>query len=311
VTDAARDITGADPAAVSAGRLLRAARDTCQLSVEQVAQQLNLDIRKVIALESDDYGALPPALYVKGYIRAIAGLLGVRADEVLAAYQRDCNSTADPELTPFASRPAVQLTSNSPRMRVITVGLIVILAALVGLWWQANHFLPGDKGVVAPPEPPAPAIRRIQPDDPAVGSYEASTAGDLQFADFVDADLSAAPVVPPADGITVDENSANDQAAAPAADRSDASADLALEQLTLTLSAASWIEITDGRAQRLYFDLAKPAQTIAVAGVPPFALVIGNAAGVALRFRDAAVDLRPFARQGVARLTLGDEAAGD
>ncbi|MGH8681156.1 MAG: DUF4115 domain-containing protein [Burkholderiales bacterium] len=36
----------------------------------------------------------------------------------------------------------------------------------------------------------------------------------------------------------------------------------------------------------------------------PFSLVIGNAAGVKLRYNDAEVDLTPYTRIDVARLTL-------
>jgi cytoskeleton protein RodZ len=44
--------------------------------------------------------------------------------------------------------------------------------------------------------------------------------------------------------------------------------------------------------------------TQSVAGEPPIDLVIGNAADVTVTFRGARVDLAPFTRQNVARLTL-------
>ncbi|MBX9849941.1 MAG: DUF4115 domain-containing protein, partial [Rhodocyclaceae bacterium] len=39
---------------------------------------------------------------------------------------------------------------------------------------------------------------------------------------------------------------------------------------------------------------------------PPFQLVIGNAQTVKLRYEDRAVDLLPYIRADVARLTLDD-----
>ena len=45
-------------------------------------------------------------------------------------------------------------------------------------------------------------------------------------------------------------------------------------------------------------------QTLSVVGAPPFDVVIGNAPEVSLSFRGQAVDLGPYTRQNVARLTL-------
>ena len=39
-------------------------------------------------------------------------------------------------------------------------------------------------------------------------------------------------------------------------------------------------------------------------GLPPFSLVIGNAGGVRLYYQGRQVDLAPYNRAGVARLTL-------
>ena len=41
-----------------------------------------------------------------------------------------------------------------------------------------------------------------------------------------------------------------------------------------------------------------------IEGVPPFELVIGNAARVRLKYNDVAVDLRPYFKVDVARMTL-------
>jgi cytoskeleton protein RodZ len=41
-----------------------------------------------------------------------------------------------------------------------------------------------------------------------------------------------------------------------------------------------------------------------VSGKPPFQIVIGNAAKVELRYDDRQIDLKPYTRAEVARLTL-------
>jgi cytoskeleton protein RodZ len=47
-----------------------------------------------------------------------------------------------------------------------------------------------------------------------------------------------------------------------------------------------------------------PGSVEPVKGVPPFDIILGNAHVVTLVFRGKSVDLSPYTRQNVARLTL-------
>ena len=58
--------------AASPGAKLAAGRVALGWTVEQVAAQLKLAPRQIIALEKDDYRALPEAAIVKGFTRAYA-----------------------------------------------------------------------------------------------------------------------------------------------------------------------------------------------------------------------------------------------
>ena len=60
------------PEAQSAGTRLRLAREAAQLTLDDVAQQLKLARRQVVALESDDVAALPGPTFVRGFIRNYA-----------------------------------------------------------------------------------------------------------------------------------------------------------------------------------------------------------------------------------------------
>jgi cytoskeleton protein RodZ len=74
--------------------------------------------------------------------------------------------------------------------------------------------------------------------------------------------------------------------------------------LLFTLRGASWVEVKDGSGRVVLSQMLSAGQTQAVSGTPPFDLVIGNAPDVVLSFRGQAVDLVPYTRQNVARLTL-------
>lgn len=76
----------ADTAAqVSAGALLREARERLGLSVADAAAQTKLAPRQIEALEADDYRHLPEMAFVRGFVRSYAKVLQIDAQPLLAA----------------------------------------------------------------------------------------------------------------------------------------------------------------------------------------------------------------------------------
>src|SRR5258706_8560407 len=69
----------------SAGAQLRAYRENAQLTVDDVAHQLKLARRQVLAIENDELDALPGPTFVRGFIRNYARLLRVDATPLLEA----------------------------------------------------------------------------------------------------------------------------------------------------------------------------------------------------------------------------------
>jgi cytoskeletal protein RodZ len=67
----------------TAGKMLSCARVAWDLSVEDVASNLNLSEDTINALERDDYDQLPGYTFVKGYIRSYANLLKLDPAEVI------------------------------------------------------------------------------------------------------------------------------------------------------------------------------------------------------------------------------------
>ena len=74
--------------------------------------------------------------------------------------------------------------------------------------------------------------------------------------------------------------------------------------IQLRATAASWVEVTDSRGQSLISRVLKPGEAVALDGVPPLRVRIGNAAGTQLVFRGQPTDLTAFTRDNVARLEL-------
>ncbi|TLY78478.1 MAG: DUF4115 domain-containing protein [Gammaproteobacteria bacterium] len=86
-----------------AGARLRAGRENGGLSVPQAAERLRFDARIVEALEAEDYAALGADVYVRGYLRRYAELVGDSPEELLGLYARDGRVTR-PDLTRIPHR---------------------------------------------------------------------------------------------------------------------------------------------------------------------------------------------------------------
>jgi cytoskeleton protein RodZ len=50
--------------------------------------------------------------------------------------------------------------------------------------------------------------------------------------------------------------------------------------LELAFDQESWVEVTDAHGERLYYGLGTAGRRAQLRGEPPFAVVLGNAAGV-------------------------------
>ncbi len=64
----------------SIGRLLHEARVNCDLSVAEVEAETRIKSSYIEALEHDDFKELPPAVYVKAYIRSLCELYDLSSD---------------------------------------------------------------------------------------------------------------------------------------------------------------------------------------------------------------------------------------
>ena len=68
------------------GKVLAEGREALDLSREQTADVLNLSVRVIRAIEESDPEKLPDSVYVNGYIRSYAKLLGLAAQPLIDAW---------------------------------------------------------------------------------------------------------------------------------------------------------------------------------------------------------------------------------
>ncbi len=310
---------GSLPASASAGAALKAAREAAGLSVDAVAQQLKLAQRQVQALEDDAYQQLPGRTFVRGFARNYARLVHLDPDGVLARLPGS-------EIAPALERPTLAPSRRSmgelptegevhgPAVRWIIPLILLLIVAAAGFYEYSRQQIAlrsGTSIAILPRQgAPAPA-RSATSSTPLPNPVSArGSAGDTVSA-AREAPIPAAPPVhqnaaaeattttepAPAPGEAAGTTTGAAVAAAPAAAASGSA-------LVLTFRGASWIEVKDASGQVVLRASEAAGTTRAVAVPPPLELTLGNAPQVEVTFRGRPIDLGPYTRGDVARVTL-------
>jgi cytoskeleton protein RodZ len=323
------------------GKALAAQREAMGWSVEQVADQLKLAVRQVVALEAGDYEHLPSPAVTRGFVRAYAKLVKMDPAPLVAQIAMDTPPTPDNSAA-VARRPspasfsAAKFPSHGKRSS-LPVGWIaggaVVIVALAAAW----HF-----GLVPTHREAAEGV--AQPVAPAASTPEASAAGTASSANGSAVETLQNPAVPlisvpspnaaPAAGTTpapaagapaapptattpapatptsaakpalqlaAPVTSATPAAATPAA----APAAAGANALVLNVREDSWIQVTPAKGGApLLSRLVKAGSTETVSVDGPVRVVVGNPNGVSATLRGNAVALPPVPGKTLSRINL-------
>ncbi len=118
------------------GAILAGIREQKGYSREFVAGKLHLRVNVVELLEADDYQKMPESVFIKGYMRAYAKLLGISAEPLILAY----NSLHLPEKKYEKALWQGRRENNRGErlVRWVTGLFILTVIVAVGMWWEKN-----------------------------------------------------------------------------------------------------------------------------------------------------------------------------
>jgi cytoskeleton protein RodZ len=178
---------GASATQQGPGSLLKKARERQGLSAAAVAAQLHLQTDTIDSLERDDYDTLPGPVFVQGYLRNYARLLGLKEAAVVAAYQRLFPDLEEQNILSSADhREGKPMHSSHGVMRLVTWSIVIVLAVLLFFWWQTRANLePPESYPISQeslqeelPEAELPADPENQLDGMSIESIDTSLADD-------------------------------------------------------------------------------------------------------------------------------------
>lgn len=130
--------------AAGPGRLVRDARLRRDMSTDQVAEALHLDRRTVEQLEADDFEALPPLTFVRGYLRAYCQLLDLDPEPVIGRLADVGVTDTESPLRAHAGAQAGNArtprpVSRGPGFLGLALGLALLIAGVVAAgWWLSR-----------------------------------------------------------------------------------------------------------------------------------------------------------------------------
>jgi cytoskeleton protein RodZ len=303
-------------ALMSAGMQLRALRHSKSMDVAVLAGILKVPPQRIRDLEADRFDLLPDLSFVRALATSICRVLKVDAAPVLAALPKGNVQVALEELQAVAEQRATLRdagpSSRAERQRRTLLILAIIILALAGAIWawaDGRMGLPAKVSSVSS----APATGAPEQVSSPSGAAPETTASDraadatVVTASTVTADPAAKSVPAFPSTATSAEAATPAQAAAVAtpkasATSSDASPD-GRAQVTLSTTEPSWVELRSSSSTVVYAGTLTAGQSMSLSVVEPASLIVGNARATRLLWRGQSVDLSPFTRDNVARLT--------
>jgi cytoskeleton protein RodZ len=288
----------------SVGATLKTAREAQGLGLEQAAGRLRLMVRQLTAMEADDFPALGPPVFARGFVRNYARILGLDAEALVsrmaATGMEEPHTVEHVPLEP----PSSLLTSPWVLGAVATLVMLIAIPVTLYLWLNSGdeppqvnivpvHPItePVKPAVPAPAPAPAPvtaAPLQLQPLPQAVPAPEPPIAALPTPAPTPTAAPTAPPPPPPTDN----------------ADQTEMGAPATRGTIRLDFEGDAWMEINEESGRVLLHKLNPAGSSVTLTGTPPFSFIIGNAAEVRMTYNGRPLDLTPYIDVKVARFNL-------
>ncbi len=285
--------------APSPGALLRRARQAQGLHIAALAAALKVNTRKLELLEGDQFDQLPDVAFARALAQAVCRHLKIDAQPVLALLP--VAATAQPALervtmglnTPFREYSQRHESGEWPAwlQARIVVPALLLLAALAFLvvpkqWmeWLPAISWPWSSAAATDPAgtPDTPSGTVVEILSPQGQPAVMLGTGAETVAEAASAPADAAASQPAA---AASAGLASQPMAVAVAPPVPSSAPLPAGMLALRAASESWVQVTDDAGDTLISRQLAPGEAVALNGVAPLRLTIGNAEGMQVRFK--------------------------
>ena len=297
--------TAANGRTLTAGGLLRQARQAKGLHIAALAAAIKVTPRKLELLESDQFDQLPDASFTRALAQTVCRTLKIDATPVLALLPlprgHRLHMVAEGLNTPFRERPGRLVPKEWASVASPSLWLVaLLLVGALALYAVPSSWLRWPAALSTTRTADAPAAM-IDPAPGAVVEHPASAPGGAPaYEPVLPSPAGVAAVVAPAAA----QQPKGDAAAPTALAASAGGASAAVSMLQVRTTSPSWVGVTDARGKAVIGRVLQSGEYVGVDAAPPLRLKIGNAAGTQIVFRGEPFELTPFTRDNVARFEL-------
>lgn len=295
---------------LTAGAMLRNAREAAGLHVAALAVSMRVPVKKLEALEADRLDLLPDAVFVRALASSVCRALKIDATPVLKKLpqsdiprlnldERGINAPFRmPGESTGRSIPAI---FAKPRVLVV---LVLVIGALVLTFFPDVQHSEAPVEVVQPkneaPAEPTPASVPLPQE--SVGADVAAPVATPPVA-VVPAAVVAqnqpapapAPAVAPVQGVAPVVSPDNSRVV---------SSGTATGILVLKARSSSWVQVADAKGTVLLSKILTAGEVIGTSGALPLSVVIGRADATDVEIRGKVFNLEGIARDNVARFEV-------
>ncbi len=313
---------------ITAGTLLKRARESAGLHIAALAVSLKVPVKKLEALEADRLDLLPDAVFVRALAASVCRSLKLDATPVLALLPQTGKPRLDYQRTsintPFRSPgdgPGPSIWTQVSRPAVLA-GLLLLLGTLVLIFLpfvqQQYKVVPPVMEPLGGASSPGSPTATAAPSGVAMASVElvegakvpptASAEAVSPVSAALPAAVPAIPAIlptipvasPPLSGAALGQPIISSPASALAAATPPATNGIIVFQA----KGESWVEVTDAKGVVVLRRTLTSGETASASGSLPLVAVVGRADATQVQVRGRAFDLSPVSKDNVARFEV-------
>ena len=278
------------------GSILQERRIAAALSQEDVADSLKLSSRQIDAIERDRYESLPGNVFIRGFVRSYARLVGVEVEPLLDRLKdilsEECSQAVLPGLHEEKTKIYAGYYGRRERIKrvVFMMAVMLFLVAIVGtgmryLMQQQYAKVGGDASMIVSSAPP-------------IDENSVQNASNKASALLTDSSTAASRVSSTSEPISAKAMSGV------VVTSDDAQAISTKTALQIHATQPSWAQVIDGNNEMLFRGIVKADTIENLGGRPPYHIRIGNVQCTTLIYNGKAIDLTPFSQRNVATLKV-------
>ncbi|WP_283708904.1 RodZ domain-containing protein [Pseudoalteromonas prydzensis] len=279
------------------GQTLKSSREQADVSLEELAKNLKLSVLQLQRLENDEHHLIGPATFIKGYAKSYCREFNLDTAVIMALFPEPQETFKKTNMQSFSKRTEKEAHDN--RLMLVSYAILAIVIGSSAVWWWQNS-APIDKQVVTPSINNTPestiTLPEQKPDTVLVPQLE-QAGPDEAIDDF------ATPADEQLDEQLDEQQATQADTTEPAITASQPKAD-GLGTIVMHFNEESWVEIHDGKGDKVAFGVKKAGYEMTVTGHLPFSVVLGKHQAVDITLNGEKVDISNFPKNRLAKFNL-------